>query len=121
MTRIATVFGGSGFLGRYIVQRLARSDWRVRVAVRNPNEAIFVRPYGVPGQVEPMLANVRDDASVAEMLVDADAVVNCVSARAGETIRSDPATASIGRRMTNSYSWCLQRQGHANSIWLGTE
>ena len=78
MAGIATVFGGSGFVGRYIVQRLARSGWRVRVAVRRPNEAIFVRPYGVPGQVEPILSNIRNEQSVADALNGADAVINCV-------------------------------------------
>jgi NADH dehydrogenase len=57
---------------------MAKAGWRVRVAVRNPNEAIFVRPYGVVGQVEPVLCNVRDDASVKAALTGADAVVNCV-------------------------------------------
>lgn len=78
MASIATVFGGSGFVGRYIVQRLAKAGWRVRVAVRRPNEAIFVRPYGVPGQVEPVLANIRDEQSVAESVRGAEAVINCV-------------------------------------------
>jgi uncharacterized protein YbjT (DUF2867 family) len=61
---IATVFGGSGFVGRYIVQRLANAGWRVRVAVRRPNEALFVRSYGTVGQVEPIQANIRDDVTV---------------------------------------------------------
>lgn len=75
---IVTVFGGSGFVGRYIVRRMARAGWRVRVAVRRPNEALFVRTYGVVGQVEPVLANIRDEGSVRQALSGADAVVNCV-------------------------------------------
>ncbi|MEX0970389.1 MAG: complex I NDUFA9 subunit family protein [Paracoccaceae bacterium] len=75
---LVTIFGGSGFLGRHIARRMAKAGWRVRVAVRRPNEALFVRPYGTPGQVEPVLANIRDDASVAAALRGADAVVNCV-------------------------------------------
>jgi NADH dehydrogenase len=78
MARLVTIFGGSGFLGRYIARRMAQEGWRVRVAVRRPNEAIFVRPYGVVGQVEPVFANIRDDASVRAVLRGADAVVNCV-------------------------------------------
>ena len=77
--KLVTIFGGSGFVGRYIARRMAKEGWRVRVAVRRPNEAIFVRPYGVVGQVEPVLANVRDDASVQAAVAGADAVVNCVS------------------------------------------
>lgn len=78
MAKLVTIFGGSGFVGRYIARRMAKDGWRVRVAVRRPNEALFVKPYGVVGQVEPMLANIRDDASVRAAIHGADAVVNCV-------------------------------------------
>lgn len=76
--QLVTIFGGSGFVGRYIARRLAKEGWRVRVAVRRPNEAMFVKPYGVVGQVEPVLCNIRDDASVASVMSGSDAVVNCV-------------------------------------------
>ncbi|MEP5760884.1 MAG: complex I NDUFA9 subunit family protein [Litoreibacter sp.] len=78
MSKLVTIFGGSGFVGRYIARRLAKEGWRVRVAVRRPNEAIFVKPYGAVGQVEPVFCNIRDDASVAQVLQGADAAVNCV-------------------------------------------
>jgi uncharacterized protein YbjT (DUF2867 family) len=78
MSKLVTIFGGSGFVGRYIARRMAKEGWRVRVAVRRPNEAIFVRPYGTVGQVEPVLANIRDDDSVRAAIHGADAVVNCV-------------------------------------------
>jgi uncharacterized protein YbjT (DUF2867 family) len=78
MSKLVTIYGGSGFVGRYIVRRMAKAGWRVRVAVRRPNEALFVRTYGVVGQVEPVLCNIRDAASVASVMQGADAVVNCV-------------------------------------------
>lgn len=78
MSKLVTIYGGSGFVGRYIARRMAKEGWRVRVAVRNPNEAMFVKPYGAVGQVEPVFCNIRDDASVASVLKGADAVVNCV-------------------------------------------
>ena len=78
MSQLVTIFGGSGFVGRYIARRMAAKGWRVRVAVRRPNEALFVKPYGAVGQCEPVFANIRDDASVAAALAGADAVVNCV-------------------------------------------
>jgi uncharacterized protein YbjT (DUF2867 family) len=78
MTRLVTIFGGSGFVGRYIARRMAKEGWRVRVACRRPNEALFVKPYGTPGQVEPIACNIRDDGSVRGLLRGADAVVNCV-------------------------------------------
>ena len=78
MSKLVTLYGGSGFVGRYIARRLAKLGWRVRVAVRQPNEALFVKTYGVVGQVEPVLCNIRDNASVLAALKGADAVVNCV-------------------------------------------
>lgn len=78
MSQLVTIFGGSGFVGRYIAQRMAKAGWRVRVAVRRPNEALHVKPYGAVGQVEPVFCNIRDDASVRAVLAGADAVVNCV-------------------------------------------
>lgn len=78
MSKLVTIFGGSGFVGRYIARRMAKDGWRVRVAVRRPNEAIFVKPYGVVGQVEPIFCNIRDDSSVRAAMQGADAVVNCV-------------------------------------------
>lgn len=78
MSKLVTIFGGSGFIGRYIARRMAKAGWRVRVATRRPNEALFVKPYGVVGQVEPVFCNIRDDASVAAVMAGADAVVNCV-------------------------------------------
>jgi uncharacterized protein YbjT (DUF2867 family) len=78
MSKLVTIYGGSGFVGRYIARRMAKEGWRVRVAVRRPNEAMFVRPYGVVGQVEPVFCNIRDDDSVRLVMKGADAVVNCV-------------------------------------------
>ncbi|OCX61690.1 3-beta hydroxysteroid dehydrogenase [Thioclava sp. SK-1] len=78
MSKLVTIYGGSGFVGRYITRRMAKEGWRIRVAVRRPNEATFVKPYGAVGQVEPVLCNIRDDASVAAAMVGADAVINCV-------------------------------------------
>ena len=78
MTKLLTIYGGSGFLGRYIARRMAKEGWRIRIAVRRPNEALFVKPYGAVGQLEPVLCNIRDDASVRAAMAGADAVVNCV-------------------------------------------
>ena len=75
---IVTIIGGSGFVGRYVAQAMAQRGWRVRVACRRPNEAGFVRPYGVVGQVEPVQCNVRDDASMAKVIAGSTAVVYSV-------------------------------------------
>ncbi|WP_119460865.1 complex I NDUFA9 subunit family protein [Rhodospirillaceae bacterium SYSU D60014] len=76
--RVATIFGGSGFVGRYLVQRLARRGWVIRIAVRHPDSASFLRPMGHVGQITPIAANLRDDRSVAAAVSGVDAVVNLV-------------------------------------------
>src|SRR3546814_10166635 len=76
--KVVTVFGGSGFLGRYIVRELAQRGWRVRVATRNPGEALFLKPMGSVGQIVPIFANIRDDATVRAAVDGADYVINLV-------------------------------------------
>ena len=78
MTATVTVFGGSGFLGRHTVRALAGAGYRVRVAVRHPNSAMFLLPAGNVGQIEIRKTNVRDAADVAAAVHGADAVVNFV-------------------------------------------
>ena len=78
MARTATVFGGAGFIGRYVVRDLARAGWVVRAAVRRPAEALFLKPMGDVGQVTPVAANLRDEASVAAAVAGADCVINLV-------------------------------------------
>jgi NADH dehydrogenase len=75
---VVTVFGGAGFIGRYVVQRLAKRGWIIRVALRYPDEALFLKPMGAVGQITPIAANIRSDRSVAAAVAGADAVVNLV-------------------------------------------
>ncbi len=75
---LVTLFGGSGFIGRYAARKLVDAGWRVRVAVRRPHLANEVRLAGVPGWVDIVQANVRNRDSVARAVQDADAVVNLV-------------------------------------------
>lgn len=75
---VVTVFGASGFIGRYVVGEIAKTGARVRAAVRRPDSASFLKPMGDVGQVTPIAANIRDDASVAAAVDGADTVINLV-------------------------------------------
>jgi uncharacterized protein YbjT (DUF2867 family) len=75
-----TVFGGTGFLGRRLVRRLATEGASVRVAVRHPERARSVLDAVGLDLVTLLRADVRDQASVAAAVAGADAVVNAVSA-----------------------------------------
>jgi uncharacterized protein YbjT (DUF2867 family) len=74
--KLVTIFGGSGFLGRYVAQALLAGGARVRIACRNPAGAMHIKPLGNLGQVQLIAADVRKPASVARAVADADAVVN---------------------------------------------
>lgn len=76
--RRITVFGGSGFIGRHLVRRLTAAGWVVRVAVRDPVSAAFLKPMGAVGQVVPMRADLTDRDSVRIAVSGAEAVVNLV-------------------------------------------
>ena len=75
---VATVVGGSGFIGRYVVQRLVMAGHVVRVAVRDPERASFLKVMGPMGKVVPLYANIGADGTMARAVEDADIVVNLV-------------------------------------------
>jgi NADH dehydrogenase len=75
---VATVFGGSGFIGRYVVRRLARKGYVVRVAVRDPERALFLKTAGAIGQIVPLYASVSNEATVRRAIEGSDIVVNLV-------------------------------------------
>jgi uncharacterized protein YbjT (DUF2867 family) len=76
--RVATVFGGSGFIGRYVVKRLAHQGYVVRVPVRDPEAALFLKPMGAVGQVVPLYASVTNEPTVHRAIEGAEIVVNLV-------------------------------------------
>ena len=76
---LVTVFGGSGFLGRHVVQALARRGYRIRVACRRPDLAGHLQPLGNVGQIQPVQANLRARWSVDRAVAGADHVVNLVA------------------------------------------
>lgn len=76
--KIATVFGGTGFIGRYIVRELARAGYIVKIAARIPERAYFLRPNGGVGQIVPVLCDIKDQASIENAIRGSDVVVNCI-------------------------------------------
>jgi NADH dehydrogenase len=77
-SKLVTIFGASGFLGRHIVRALANEGWRVRAAVRYPNTGHFLKPMGRVGQIQLLKTNVTDEAAVDSALKGADAAINLV-------------------------------------------
>jgi uncharacterized protein YbjT (DUF2867 family) len=94
--RVATVFGGSGFIGRYVVKRLAQQGYVVRVAVRDPEAALFLKPMGAVGQVVPLYASVMNEGTVHRAVAGAEIVVNLVGALAESRAASFEAVHAEG-------------------------
>ena len=109
--RVVTVFGGSGFIGRHLIGRLARQGWIVRVAVRRPSRADFLKPMGDVGQITPIRAPIQDQIAVESAVAGADAVINLVGIlyerrhqtfaavhdRGAQTVAAASAAAGVGR------------------------
>lgn len=77
-TKLVTIFGASGFIGRYIVRRLAAQGYRIRAAVRQPHLAEFLKPAGAVGQIQIVRANVGDEDAARKAMQGADIVINLV-------------------------------------------
>jgi uncharacterized protein YbjT (DUF2867 family) len=93
---LVTVFGGSGFLGRHVVRALANRGYRIRVAVRRPELAGFLRPMGRVGQINTVQANLRYPQSIAGALRDADLAVNLVGILFERGAQRFDAVQSVG-------------------------
>jgi uncharacterized protein YbjT (DUF2867 family) len=95
---LVTIFGGSGFVGRYAVRALAKAGWRVRAASRRPDLAGHLQPMGGVGQILPVQANLRFPDSIARAVEGADAVVNCVGILAATGSQTFAAVQAQGAR-----------------------
>lgn len=93
---MVTVFGGTGFIGRYAVRALAREGWRVRAAVRRPDLAGYLQPMGAVGQIHAVQANVRYPDSVRRAVEGSDAVVNLVGVLTNSGDQSFEAINVVG-------------------------
>lgn len=76
--RTVTIFGGSGFVGRYIVQKFAKKGDLIRVAVRNPVAAQFLKPLGEVGQITPVQVSLSSSESLSSVMQGSDIVINLV-------------------------------------------
>ena len=76
--KLVTLFGGGGFLGRYVAQELLDAGARVRIAERDLSNATHIRPLGGLGQVQMVAADVTRPATLGRAVEGADAVINLV-------------------------------------------
>jgi len=98
LKKTVVLFGGSGFLGRYVTRALARRGHRIRVACRRPDLAYHLQTAGNMGQILPIQANLRYRWSVDRAVEDADHVVNLVGILAESGRQRFEAVQSFGAR-----------------------
>lgn len=84
MIELVTLFGGGGFLGRYVAQELLRRGVRVRIAERDPRKAWFVKPLGGLGQTQFVAADITRPELVDRAMAGADAAINLVGLLKGD-------------------------------------
>lgn len=73
-----TVFGGTGFIGRHLIRRLAKTGAIIRVPNIEPERASILKPMGDVGQIVPFACSSRSDAAVGDAIGHADAVINLI-------------------------------------------
>ena len=76
---LVTIFGGSGFLGRYVVRQLASKGYFIRVIAREPNQSLFLKVYGKVGQIQLLRGDIKDDKNLRDYIKGSDCVINCVA------------------------------------------
>ena len=81
---IVTVFGGAGFIGRYVCEALLKAGARVRVAGRDPRKAFYLQPLGQVGQVSAVVADIRRPSTIDLAVEGAGAVINLVGVFGGD-------------------------------------
>ena len=124
------VFGGTGFLGRRLVHRLAAAGVVVHVAVRHPEGALSALPAADLAQITFFRADVCDKTSIAAAMARADAVVNAVSAyvekggvsfeavhvQGAETVAREAVRLGVARLVLISGSAPIHSRGHLTFV-----
>lgn len=118
---LVTVFGGSGFLGRYVVRALARRDYRIRVAVRRPELAGYLQPLGRVGQIHSVQANLRYPASVEAAMRDSHVAINLVGILAESGRQTFDAVQATGAgTVAKAAAAAAARMVHVSAIGADT-
>lgn len=84
LEKLVTLFGGGGFLGRYVAQQLLKAGARIRIAERNPGDAWFLKPLGGLGQTQFVAADITMPGTLPRALEGADAAINFVGILGGD-------------------------------------
>ena len=76
--KIIGIFGAGGFIGKHLIRRLTKLDYRIKVATRNPYLKGYLKPLGNPGQIELFKTNIFNSEEVKQVLKNCDYVINLI-------------------------------------------
>jgi len=76
--KVACIFGASGFIGRHLIRRLTKKDFRIIAATRSPYLHGYLKPLGNPGQIDLEKVNLFDEERLRILVKSSDIVINLV-------------------------------------------
>ena len=76
--KVICIFGASGFIGRHLIRRLTKKDYRIIAATRSPYLHGYLKPLGNPGQIDLEKVNLFDEKRLRTLIKNSDAVINLV-------------------------------------------
>jgi NADH dehydrogenase len=76
--KVVCIFGASGFIGRHLIRRLTKKDFRVVAATRSPYLHGYLKPLGNPGQIDLEKVNLFDEERLRILIKNSDVVINLV-------------------------------------------
>ncbi len=124
MTLQVTIFGGTGFVGRYVVDLLCDRGFTVKVATRRPSSAYFLRTSGTVGQVVPVVCDIQNDDSVLNALKGSFAAINLIGilAEKGRRQRFEKIHSEFPARLgALARAVHLERLVHVSSLGAGDD
>ena len=110
-----TVFGGTGFVGHRIVQRLSEADIRVRVAVRHPKPRRSYTRDKEAENISEIYTDIRDSSLVSTALEGSQAVINAVSLYVE---RADNTFDAVHLRGAQNVAQQTKRAGIEHLVYL---
>ena len=76
--KIIAIFGAGGFIGKHLIRRITKLDYRIKVGTRNPYLKGYLKLLGSPGQIELFKTNIFNPEDVKQILKNCDLAINLV-------------------------------------------
>ena len=75
---IATILGGGGFIGRYLVRKMTEKNYQCIIPTRNAYLKGYLKTQAPPGAIEFIDFNLKDFSKIEEAIKNSDIVINLI-------------------------------------------